>query len=236
MGAREVIGETMSDEKKLPLSVPATGIAVPTSVLEVTVDVVALERLIPRHAYVGDLTLAENLSNYVKWLKAEVDHWKGAAKEYDDARNAALNELYRAQVTLTNDAALAEWEKRGVVDAAVIAKLREARWKLEAAKEIQDAMKSPTQNCLDGRAEGGSGCGVCGLCCKEEREESERLRYELEEAQSTIELLTEENRSVRGERNWANARYEEACAEILRLQANDEVQKQTILALTEAKP
>lgn len=52
----------------------------------VTMDVVALERLIPRHAYVGDLTLTENLSNYIEWLKSEVDHWKGASKEHAEAR------------------------------------------------------------------------------------------------------------------------------------------------------
>lgn len=60
------------------------------------------------------------------------------ARKYAEERNDEANKLQRllnmaaqerdeARAALTDDTRLAEWEKRGVVDSAVIAKLREAR-------------------------------------------------------------------------------------------------------------
>lgn len=72
----------------------------------VTMDVVALERLIPRHAYVGDLTLTENLHNYIEWLKAEVDHWKDAAWRAAVAQDEARAEVERLRGMLTEQGIL----------------------------------------------------------------------------------------------------------------------------------
>jgi hypothetical protein len=50
----------------------------------------------------------------------------------------------------------------------------EARDRAQALSMSLAWMKSPTEACLQERADGTGGCGACSLCCKEMRERAER--------------------------------------------------------------
>ena len=75
--------------------------------------------------------------------------------------------------------------------------LEEARARVAELEAV--CAKSPTEWCMEERADGNGGCGACALCCKETRDERDNAREELAAVMSVAKGYEETNRRLRAE-------------------------------------
>lgn len=134
---------------------------------------------------------ADELHLTVRDLKAEVARLSKLEQSLPASLRDAHVEVERLQRELTDsevarEALRKQRDEARASDAESLRLYRNVRERLDKMQEERDfavsalrQSKSPAESCAEERAAGNGGCGACALCCKELRDEVDKLRLRL---------------------------------------------------------